>query len=136
MKKVQLLVIILATAFVVTSCTKDAEENLPGTWNTSDGGTITFNEDGSGTTMGSDFFLWDCGTLTINGVSEYFGPVTEFNWMITSGGDNLFMEFNDTTSFSQPCGGSMEFPVKVKNKNKATVGVDALGIDISVELTR
>lgn len=122
--------------FLLSSCSKDAAENLPGTWSTSDGGTITFNEDGSGITMDSEFFNWDCGTITINGVSEHIGPVQEFEWMITEGGDNLFMAFSDTSSYSIDCEGSMEFPVKVKSKNKAMVGVDALGINISVDLTR
>lgn len=137
MKNLKLTTIVFALClFVMSSCSKDAEGSLPGTWNTSDGGTITFNEDGTGTTMDSDFFLWDCGTITTNGVSEYLGPVEEFTWMITGDGENLTMEFDDQTSFSIPCGGSMEFPVDVKSDKKATVGVDAFGFGIVVELTR
>ena len=137
MKNLKVATIVLALGvFFLSSCTKDASENLPGTWNTSDGGTITFNEDGTGITMDSEFFNWDCGTITTNGNTEVLGPVEEFTWMITSDGDNLYMEFDDQTSFSVPCSGSMEFPVEVKSKNKATVGVNSFGIDISVELTR
>ncbi len=137
MKNLQLATMILAFGlFLMSSCSKDAEASLPGTWNTDDGGTITFNEDGTGITMDSEFFLWDCGTITTNGNAEYLGPVEEFTWMITADGENLFMEFDDQTSFSIPCGGTMEFPVKVKNKKSATVGVNALGFGVQVELTK
>lgn len=133
MKKIKILTIILIATLVVTSCTKDAEENLPGTWNTSDGGTVTFNTDGTAFTVGSDFFTFDCGTL--NGV--FLGPYTDFEWMITEDGNNLFMAFeSDSTNTTGGCSGSTEQPIKVKSKNKAIVGKVVFGLGTEIELTR
>lgn len=130
--KNQLFTILFVAALFLISCTKDAEENLPGTWSTSDGGTITFNEDGTGTTMNSSFFEFDCGNLNGN----YLGPITAFEWMITSDGDNLFIAYDDQTSFAAPCSGTMEAPIKMKSKNKAIVGTSIGGFGYEVELTR
>lgn len=139
MKSIKLnLLAILTIVLLMSSCTKDPETGLVGTWDTSDGGIITFKSDGTGTTADSEFFNWDCGTLTINGVSETLGPVTEFEWQINTNdsNDNLFMAFDDQTSFSSPCSGSMEFPVTVKSAKKAKVGATILGFGIEVELTK
>lgn len=137
-KSIFKLFTIFSLFILMSSCTKDPETGLIGTWSTSDGGTITFNSDGTGTTADSDFFLWDCGTLTINGQSEYFGPVTAFEWQINTNdsNDNLFMSFDDQTSFSQPCSGTMEFPVTVQSAKKAKVGATVLGFGLEVELTK
>lgn len=110
----------MAVTLLFASCSKDAAEVLPGTWDTSDGGTITFNSDNTGTTSGSEFFEVDFGN----------GPIEDFLWELN--GDNLNMDFADSTGGTA----SMEFPVDVKKKNKVVVGVNAGFINISVTLTR
>lgn len=74
----------LAGIMFFASCSKDAGEVLPGTWDTSDGGTITFNSDNTGTTRDSEFFEMDLGN----------GPIEDFMWELN--GDNLNMEFVDS----------------------------------------
>ena len=46
------------------------------------------------------------------------------------------MAFDDQTSFSQTCSGTMEFPVTIKSAKKAKVGATVLGFGIEVELTK
>jgi len=128
------LISLIGLIFTLSSCSVDPAETLPGTWSTSDGGTITFDGDGSGTTTGSEYFEFDCGTL--NGTR--LGPVTNFTWSITEGGsasDNLHLEFSDPVAYPN-CAGSIEFPIDFNGKNKATVGIIVFGIGEEVELTR
>jgi hypothetical protein len=133
MKLVKLSMLIALVAITLSSCKKDPNETIIGSWDTSDGGTITFNANGTGTTQDSEFFEFDCGTLNGNRI----GPIPSFSWEITDNGtnENLFMAFEDSTSFVSPCSGNMEFPVTFSSKNKGKVGTDVL-IDISVDLTR
>ncbi|MCB0644805.1 MAG: hypothetical protein KDC44_24335 [Phaeodactylibacter sp.] len=132
MKTLKLFVFLaVASMAVLTSCNKDCDEDnpeavLPGTWDVDEGGTITFNSDGTGTSNGSDFFTLD-----------FFGdPLTDFTWSIVAvdalNDSNLLMEFESEDGTSS---GSMEFPVNVKNCDRVLVGVDIL-IDLQVELTR
>lgn len=133
MKTTKLSILIALVVIVFASCKKDPTDTIVGSWNTDDGGTITFNADGTGTTSGSEFFEFDCGTLNGNRI----GPIPAFSYEIRNNGtnDNLFMAFEDSTSFVSPCAGNMEFPVSFSTKNKGKVGTDIL-IDIAVELTR
>jgi len=133
MKTLKLSMFIAVVAITFSACKKDATETIVGSWNTDDGGSITFNADGTGTTQDSEFFEFDCGTLNGNRI----GPIPSFSWEVRNNGtnDNLFMAFEDSTSFVSPCSGNMEFPVKFTSKNKGQVGNDIL-IDISVDLTR
>ncbi len=133
LKQTMVLALTLSI-FSLSSCKKDAFETAPGTWTTSDGGTITLNADGTGATMDSPFFEFDCGTLNGNRI----GPIPSFTWEIVNNGtnDNLLMNFSDSTSFTTPCSGSMEFPVKFTSKNKGTVGANTLGLTEQIELTR
>lgn len=110
-------VLLIALAFA--SCSKDVAEVLPGNWDTSDGGTITFNNDNTGTTSGSDFFEQDFGS----------GPVEDFTWSLS--GDNLTMDFVEGSNSA-----SMEMPVEVKRKNKVVVGFKQGIFDLSVTLTK
>lgn len=123
MKKLLPLMMIAVVMFA-SSCKKEdlptAAEALPATWNTSDGGTITFNSNYTGTTSGSEFFEVDLGN----------GPIEDFTWSLSSD-DNLTMEFEDGSSSA-----SLEFPVEVKAKDEVFVGVDAGFINISVTLTK
>lgn len=71
MKKLGLFFAIVSS-LLLTSCSKDVEDNLPGTWNAtvtqtvltqsiSFSGTMTFNEDGTGSSVldgDSDTFTW------------------------------------------------------------------------------
>ena len=113
-------ILVIAITVLMTACSKDAAEVLPGTWDTSDGGTITFDNDNTGTTSGSEFFEIDLGN----------GPIEDFLWELN--GDNLTMNFDDNAGGTA----ELEFPVDVKKKNKVEVGVNAGFIDISVTLTR
>ncbi len=134
MKLFKITTLALLIIITITSCKKDAFETAPGIWNTSDGGTLTLNSDGTGASMNSDFFAFDCGEL--NGT--LIGPILTFNWEITNNGtnDNINLTFSDSTSFSYPCAGSMEFPIKFTSKNKGTVGANTLGLTEQIELTR
>lgn len=129
------LFIFLTVLFMFSSCSIDPAETLPGTWSTSDGGTITFNGDGSGITTGSDYFEFDCGSL--NGVQ--IGPINTFTWEITSSGNtgnsNVRLEYSDPVGFPN-CAGSGEYPIDFSGKNKVTVGVVVFGIGNQIELTR
>ncbi len=113
------LFLFLTVAALFTSCSKDADEVLPGTWDTSDGGTVTFNDDGTGSTMGSEFFSVDFDDNDLD----------TFTWSLS--GDNLTWEYSDSTSSF-----SAEFPVDVKNDDKVEVGASVLGLGIKVTLTR
>ncbi len=134
MKLFKLSTLVLLIAITFTACKKDAFETAPGTWNTSDGGTLTLNSDGTGATANSPFFAFDCGE--INGT--LIGPIVSFTWEITNNGtnDNINLSFSDSTSFSTPCAGTMEFPIKFNSKNKGTVGANTLGLTEQIELTR
>lgn len=127
------LCLLLLLTITFASCSVDPTETLPGSWSTSDGGTITFNGDGSGIVTGSDYFEFDCGTL--NGVQ--LGPITKFTWEITNSGsnDNLRLEYSDPVAYPN-CSGSTEFPIEFSGKNKATVGIVVFGIGEQVDLTR
>lgn len=124
---------LIGMVFMFTACSVDPTETLPGTWSTSDGGTITFNGDGSGITTGSDYFEFDCGSL--NGVR--IGPITKFTWEVNNNGsnDNLRLEYADPVGYPN-CAGSSEFPIEFSGENKATVGVSVLGLGSQVDLTR
>lgn len=115
---------LIAVVMFASSCKKEdlptAAEALPATWNTSDGGTITFNANFTGTTSGSEFFEVDLGN----------GPVEEFTWSLDAD-DNLELVYVDGSSNA-----SLEFPVEVKAKDELFVGVDAGFINISVTLTK
>ena len=117
----------IVTVLVLSSCSRDPLEILPGSWDTSDGGVITFNADGSGTVTDSEYFLY-------TGFSG--DAITDFTWS-TSDQDvvadaNLIMEFDDEQGFEF----SIENPINFNGKNEVTIGVDViLSIDL-LTLTR
>lgn len=128
-------ILFFTVLFCLTSCSKDEVDSLLGSWNTSDGGTVTFRAGGTGTTAGSNFFNFDCGTLIVNGVNVSGGQVHEFTW--TEQQERLRLEFvAENSEFG--CNGSMEFPIEYKGGDKIKVGdVDPIfGFGIEVELTR
>ena len=128
--KILKLFVVLAVASMafLTSCNKDCdldnpEAVLPGTWDVDEGGSVTFNADGTGSTD-SDFF-----TSTFLGLKE-------FTWTITTttaiNETNITLNYDDGTGSSE----SAEWPLDVQNCDRALVGVDILGIDLQAELTR
>jgi hypothetical protein len=116
MKTLKILSLFAVLSFVLFSCEQEAIDVIVGTWDTSDGGTISFVADGTGTTSGSDFF--DFG-------------VDDFSWSLRDSAEFtlLNMTFEDTI-FS----GSLETPIEVVNKNEIYVGVEEF--DLNVTLTR
>ncbi len=116
--------------FALTSCKKEPIEVLPGTWSTSDGGTITFSSEGTGTVTGSDFFT----PLFLSSTTEV---ASNFNWELVDSeavvDTNIDLEYFDIDGISL---GVSQWPVRVKNKNKVVIGFDALIISNQVELTK
>lgn len=103
----------VVTVLVLSSCSKDPAEILPGSWDTSDGGEITFNADGTGNVSGSDFFLIDYGN----------GPIENFTWSsaeadVTADG-TLFMDFVDSLGTA-----TLEYPLTFRGKNEVQIGID------------
>ena len=117
----------IVTVLVLSSCTRDPLEILPGTWDTSDGGVITFSADGTGTVTDSDYFLY----------TGFSGEaISDFTWSTTDqdvvADANLIMEFDDEQGFEF----SIENPINFNGKNEVTLGVDViLSIDL-LTLTR
>lgn len=125
--------IALLAAFmlmIATGCNKDPVEVLVGTWSVSDGGTATFNADGTAIVSGSEEF------------QDWFGggggtdPDT-LNWRIITKEENGTASDNLEMDCVGPCtysGGNI--PIKVKSKNKIQLQVDALLFDFRFYLDR
>ena len=122
MKTLKLFSLMIALSLVLFSCEKETFDILIGSWDTSDGGEISFVADGTGTTTGSEFFEFDFGS----------GPIENFEWSLRDTAD--FSLLNMT--FDDNAGGTAEFelPVDVIKKNEVYLGVEEF--DLNVTLTR
>ena len=125
MKRIKFLPIALVALFAMTltSCTKNVEENLPGTWDMTmtvnflglmipQSGTATFKEDGT-------------GTWTI----EYEEPET-ITWSST----------NSKITISEQGEAPMTLDIDKNKKSKqewsGTITEDGLSFEVTIELTK
>lgn len=130
-----LFVASLFAAFLLSSCNKDPIEVLPGTWTIENGGTITFNSDGTGVTEGSDEFNFDCGTL--NGVM--YGPYPEFTWEVVQDNEDVlkaYFSHEETGSSGVNCSATYSYSMKIKSKNKIQLGEKNVLVDLSFIITK
>lgn len=111
-----------------------AEEDIIGTWTTSDGGTITFNADRTGITVNSPYFDFACGA--INGVP--ISVVDTFEWWIESEGtrSSLWLDIPNPVIFPT-CEPSLMHPIQFNGNNRIRVGPHIPGVlEDNLELSR
>lgn len=109
--------LVLISLFLITSCSKDRETGFVGTWNTSDGGTLTFNSDGTGLSNNCPYFGCSIGS----------GSTFAFKWNITSD-DQIEVITHSGPDFTYGECQTLTTVCKVISKKKATIGTEAGGL--------
>ncbi len=112
MKSLKILSFLFAAALLtLTSCSKEDEfTSMVGTWETSDGGEVTFRADGTGTNNGCDYFQSD-----VSNEFEYYMIEMEEGQQLNEYTLQLEYQKENTHQY-------MTFPLNVKSDKKVKVG--------------
>ncbi|MCB0477561.1 MAG: hypothetical protein KDC84_05330 [Crocinitomicaceae bacterium] len=110
---------------LVFSCETDPMVVFPGTWKVNSGGTITFNENGTGYSINSTSFWLADGCLT--------GDTIPFLWETTPLGKTskgtIRLEYLEADGVTL-CGASSSITYKIKSKDEIQLGEQVLGVGI------